>query len=174
MMATKPRLLPIRTKLRENHSYSWKVLIWLICANAQGYKPTQAIKFIEREIFEIKSNSLEPVTALDFLGDGVVEPAFLNIWKLLCLYVLILQLAKYLKVALFICTNSAIGCCCRKRFFSKMKLIMTDKRTRLELESLDSLIRISYNSKPLSTEEVNAINEFWKISRSCRIFSEDF
>ena len=55
-----------------------------------------------------------------------------------------------------------------------MKLIMTDKRTRLEPESINSLMRISYNSGPLSTEEVNAVIDVWKTSRSRRIFSEGF
>ena len=45
-----------------------------------------------------------------------------------------------------------------------MKLIMTDKRTGLEPEILDSL----------STEEVNAVIDVWKTSRSRRIFSEGF
>ena len=55
-----------------------------------------------------------------------------------------------------------------------MKLIMADKHTRLEPESLDSLMRISYNNEPLSTEEVNAVIDVWKTSRSRRIFSEGF
>ena len=55
-----------------------------------------------------------------------------------------------------------------------MKLIMADKRIRLEPESLDSLMRISYNNEPLSTEEANAVIDVWKTSRSRRIFSEGF
>ena len=100
----------------------------LICANAQKYKPTWEIKVIEREIVEAKGKILAPVTALDLLDDSVVESAFPNIRKLLRLYVLLPQ-------------SEAVV----ERGFSKMKLIMTDKRTRLEPESLDSLMRISYN-----------------------------
>ena len=87
----------------------------------------------------------------------MVESTFPNIGKLLRLYVLIPQ-------------SEAVV----ERGFSKMKLIMTDKRTRLEPESLDFLMRISYNSEPLSTEEVNAVIDVWKTSRSRRIFSEGF
>ena len=104
----------------------------LICANAQKYKPTWEIKVIEREIVEAKGKILAPVTALDLLDDSVVESAFPNIRKLLRLYVLLPQ-------------SEAVV----ERGFSKMKLIMTDKRSRLEPESLDSLMRISYNSEPL-------------------------
>ena len=128
----------------------------LICENAQKYKPTQEIKVIEREIVETKGKILARVTALDLLDDSVVESAFPNIQKLLCLYVLIPQSEAVVESG-----------------FSKMKLIMNDKRTRLEPESLDSLMRISYNSKPLSSEEVNTII-VWKTSRSYHIFSEGF
>ena len=129
----------------------------LICANAQKYKPTREIKAIEREIVERKGKILAPVTALDLLDNSVLESVFPNVRKLLRLYVLIPQ-------------SEAVV----ERGFSKMKLIMTDKRTRLEPESLDSLMRISYNSKPLSTEEVNIVIDVWKTSRSRRIFSEGF
>ena len=104
----------------------------LICANTQKYKPTWEIKVIEREIVEAKGKILAPVTALDLLDDSVVESAFPNIRKLLRLYVLLPQ-------------SEAVV----ERGFSKMKLIMTDKRSRLEPESLDSFMRISYNSEPL-------------------------
>ena len=104
----------------------------LICANAQKYKPTWEIKAIERDIVEAKGKILAPVTALDLLDDSVVESTFPNIRKFLRLYVLLPQSEAVLE-----------------RGFSKMKLIMTDKRTRLEPESLDSLMRISYNSEPL-------------------------
>ena len=87
----------------------------------------------------------------------MVESTFPNIGKLLRLYVLIPQ-------------SEAVV----ERGFSNMKLIMTDKRTRLEPESLDFLMRISYNSEPLSAEEVNAVIDVWKTSRSCRIFSDGF
>ena len=125
--------------------------------NAQKYKPTREIKVTEREIVETKGKILAPVTTLDLLDDSVVESAFPNIQKLLCLYVLIPQSEAVVESG-----------------FSKMKLIMNDKRTRLEPESLDSLMRISYNSEPLSSEEVNTIINVWKTSRSCNIFSEGF
>ena len=129
----------------------------LICANAQKYKPTQEIKAIEREIVETKGKILAPVTALDLLDDSVVESAFPNIRKLHHLYVLIPQSEDVVE-----------------RGFSKMKLIMTDKCTRLEPESLNSLMRISYDSEPLSTEKVNAVIDVWKTSRNRHIFSEGF
>ena len=103
----------------------------LICANAPKYKPTWKIKAIKREIVETKGKILAPVITLDLLDSSVVESAFLNIRKLLHLYVLILQLETVVE-----------------RGFSKIKVIMTDKYTRLEPESLNSLMRISYNSEP--------------------------
>ena len=45
------------------------------------------------------------------------------------------------------CTNSEIGSCCRKRLF-KNEIDHDCKHTRLEPESLDSLMRISCNSRP--------------------------
>ena len=129
----------------------------LICANAQKYKSTREIKAIEREIVETKGKIFAPVTALDLLGDSVVESAFQKFQKLLRLYVLIPQ-------------SEAVV----ERGFSKMKLMVTDKRTRLEPESHCSLMRISCNSEPLSTEEVNAVIDVWKTSGSRHIFSEGF
>ena len=87
----------------------------------------------------------------------MVESAFPYIRKLLHLYVLILQLEAVVE-----------------RGFSKMKLMMTDKHTRLEPESLDSLMRISYNSKPqmrkstlllMSRRPVEALVSFLKASK---------
>ena len=106
----------------------------MICANAQKYKPTREIKAIEREIVETKGKILVPVTPLDLLDDSVMESAFRNIRKLLRLYVLIPQSEAVVEGG-----------------FSKMKLIMTDKRTRVEPESLDTLMRISYNYLQLVT-----------------------
>ena len=87
-----------------------------------------------------------------------MESVFPNIQKLLCLYVLIPQ-------------SEAVV----ERGFLKMKLIMTNKCTRLEPDSLDSLMRISYNSEPLSTEKstpllmprrpVEAVASFLKASK---------
>ena len=127
----------------------------LICANAQKYKSTWEIKVIKREIVEKKNKILAHVTALDLLDDSVVKSAFPNIPKLLRLYVLILQ------------SEAVVA-----KGFSKMKLIMTVEPTKLEPESLGSLMRISCN--PLSTEEVNTITDVWKTSISWHIFSEGF
>ena len=127
----------------------------LICANAQKYKSTREIKVIKREIVEKKNKILAHVTALDLLDDSVVKSAFPNIPKLLRLYVLILQ------------SEAVVA-----KGFSKMKLIMTVEPTKLEPESLGSLMRISCN--PLSTEEVNTITDVWKTSISWHIFSEGF
>ena len=98
----------------------------LICANAPKYKPTPEIKVTKIGIVETKGKILALVTAIDLLGDSVVESALPNLRKLLRLCVPFPQ-------------SEAVV----ERGFSKMKLIMTDKRTRLEPESLDSLMRIS-------------------------------
>ena len=60
-----------------------------------------------------------------------------------------------------------------ERGFLKMKLTLTDKRTRLDTKSSDTLIRISFNSTTLVPEAVQQIVETWKRQRQRRIFFED-
>ena len=60
-----------------------------------------------------------------------------------------------------------------EREFSKMKLTLTDKRTRLDNKNLDALMRMSFNNVTLVPEAVQQIVETWKRQSQRRIFSED-
>ena len=52
-----------------------------------------------------------------------------------------------------------------ERGFSKMKLTLTYKRTRLHNKSLDALMRMSFNNVTLVPEAVQQILETWKRQR---------
>ena len=53
-----------------------------------------------------------------------------------------------------------------------MKMIMTGKRTNLDLESLEALICLSHRNKSFSAEEVNNIIEIWQSYCSQQIFAK--
>ena len=59
-----------------------------------------------------------------------------------------------------------------ERGFSHMKMIMTGKRTNLDLESLEALICLSHRNKSFSAEEVNNIIEIWQSCCSQQIFAK--
>ena len=59
-----------------------------------------------------------------------------------------------------------------EREFSKMKLTLTDKRTRLDNKNLDAQMRMSFNNVTLVPEAVQQIVETWKRQSQRRIFSE--
>ena len=128
----------------------------LLNANAQKYKSQSDIKVIESQLSEAKKKTSFPITALELLSDNVLESAFPNIRRLLSLYVLIPQ-------------SEAVV----ERGFSRMKTIMTDKRTNLDPKSLEALMRISHNPEPLTNDEVIAVINIWKSDRRRRIFSSD-
>ena len=102
------------------------------------------MKEIERELQVIQEKKQSPLTVNDLLGDSVIEAAFPTIRKLLLLYLLVPQ-------------SEAVV----ERCFPCMKMIMTDKRTNLDSESLEALIRLSHRNKSFSAEEVNNIIEIW-------------
>ena len=93
-----------------------------------------------------------PLTVNDILEDNVVSSAFASIRYLLKLFVLVPM------------SETVV-----ERAFSKMKLTLTDKRTRLD----DALMRMSFNNVTLVEEAVHQIVETWKKQRQRRIFSED-
>lgn len=128
----------------------------LALAEAKKYKPQKVVKELKKELHEAQQKCKTPITAEDLLKDTVVEAAFPNIRKLLLLYILIPQ-------------SEAVV----ERGFSKMKLIMNDKRTNLDNESLEALMRLSYKANPLTAEEVNEIIEIWRSCSRRRIFSKD-
>ena len=49
-----------------------------------------------------------------------------------------------------------------ERGFSKLGQIVTKKRTALDDNSLEMLIRISYNKIPLNTNDVKGVLDKWK------------
>ena len=59
-----------------------------------------------------------------------------------------------------------------ERGFSKMKLIMTSKRTHLDHKSLDVLVRISFQSEPLTQHQIKVTISKWKNQRVRCIFAE--
>ena len=86
----------------------------LALKEAKKYKSQKIMKEIERELQVIQEKKQSPITVDDLIGNSVVEAAFLNIRKLLLLYLLVLQ------------SEAVI-----ERAFSYMKMIMTGKRTNL-------------------------------------------
>ena len=60
------------------------------------------------------------------------------------------------------------------RGFSKMGQIVTKKRTALDDNSLEMLMRISYNKTPLNTNDVKGVLDKWKKLKDCRIFANKF
>ena len=109
-----------------------------------------------RELKDIEAKCKLPLNALDLLNDGVIESAYPNVKILLRLLALIPQLEAVVE-----------------RGFSKMKLIMTNKRTNLDPKSFDSLMRISFKSNALCPEEINKIICIWSSQRNRCIFSQE-
>ena len=60
------------------------------------------------------------------------------------------------------------------RGFSKVGQIVTKKRTALDDNSLEMLMRISYNKTPLNTNDVKGVLDKWKKLKDCRIFANKF
>ena len=56
--------------------------------------------------------------------------------------------------------------------FSKMKPILTDKRTRPDHKSSDALMRISSHSEPLTQHQIKVIISKWKNQRVRSTFAE--
>ena len=111
------------------------------------YKSQKTVKEIERKLQVIQEKKQPSLAFDDLLGDSIIKAAFPNIRKLLLLYLLVPQ-----SEAVF------------ERGFSFMKLIMKNKRTDLDSESLEAFMCLSHRNKPFSAEEVNHIIE---ICRSC-------
>ena len=103
----------------------------------------------------IQNKQKEPLTTKELLNDTVVSSAFPTIRYLLKLFILVPM-------------SEAIV----EQGFSKMKLIMSDKRTRLDDKSLDALMRISFQSEPLTEHQIKVIISEWKNHRVRRIFAE--
>ena len=61
-----------------------------------------------------------------------------------------------------------------ERGFSKMGQIMTKKRTALDDNSLETLMRVSYHKQSLNTNDVKQVLEPRRNQKEGRIFSSDF
>ena len=103
------------------------------------------MKGIERELQVIQERKHWPLSFDDLLDDSVIEAAFVNIRKLLLLYLLVPQ------------SEAEV-----ERGFSCVKMIMADKRTNLGSESLEALMRLFHRNKSFSAEEVINIIEIWQ------------
>ena len=60
------------------------------------------------------------------------------------------------------------------RGFSKVGQIVTKKRTALDDNSLEMLMRISYNKTQLNTNDVKGVLDKWKKEKDRRIFANKF
>ena len=129
----------------------------LSVVNAQKYKTRKRLKEIEDEISNITEKVRNPLSVEDLLRDSVIETAFPNIRRLLKIYVLIPM-------------SEAIV----ERGFSKMGQIVTKKRTALDDDSLEMLMRISYHKTPLNTNDVKGVLDKWKKEKDRRIFANEF
>ena len=61
-----------------------------------------------------------------------------------------------------------------ERGFSKMGQTVTKKCTGLDDNSLEMLMRISYNKIPLNTNDVKGVLDKWKKEKDRRIFVNEF
>ena len=128
-----------------------------LLVDAQKYKTRKQLKAIEDELKVVRSKKACPLTVEDLLRDTVIETAFPHVRRLLKIYVLIPM-------------SEAIV----ERGFSKMGQIMTKKRTTLDDNSLDTLMRISYHKEPLTSVEIKNTIDIWKNKCDRRIFSPNF
>ena len=136
--------------LREEFNSKKKALtIHFNNIKADKNKSNRILKSVERELKDIEAKRKSPLNDLD----GVIKPAFPNVKILLRLLVLIPQ-------------SEAVV----EKGFSKMKLNMTDKRANLDPKSNESLMRISFKSNVLCSEEINEIIRIWSSQRNRSIF----
>ena len=61
---------------------------------------------------------------------------------------------------------STVDC---KRGFSKQNIIKDIRKSRLGLDTLDALLRISLNGPELSTIDWNVVYEIWRDTKSRRL-----
>ena len=115
------------------------------------------MKEAEHELSLIAEKVHNPLSVEDLLQDSVIETAFSSIPRLLKIYVLIPM-------------SEAIV----ERGVSKMGQIVAKKRTALDDNSLEMLMRISYNKTPLNTNDVKGILDKWKKEKYHRIFANEF
>ena len=101
--------------------------------NARKYKIRKRLGELEDELYIIAEKVNDPLSIKDLLKDTVVQRTFRNIQRLLKIYVLVPSLEAVVE-----------------RGLSKMGQIITKRRTSLEDNSLEKLMRISYHKNNLS------------------------
>ena len=144
----KSKIVELETEVR-------KITAQLSLVKANKRSTNKEIKWLETELENIKNRKEHPLSVNDILEDNVVSSAFPSIRYLLKLFVLVPM-------------SEAVV----ERGFSKMKLTLTEKRTRWN-KSLDTLMRISFNNVTLVPEAVQQIVETWKRQHQRKIFFED-
>ena len=145
-----------KIKIVELETEERKITAQLSLVKANKRSTNKETKWLETELENIKNRKEHPLSVNDVLEDNVVSSAFPSIRYLLKLFVLVPM-------------SEAVV----EREFSKMKLTLTDKRTRLDNKSLDALRRMSFDNVTLVPEAVQQIVETWKRQCQRRIFSED-
>ena len=115
------------------------------------------MKKIEDKLSLIAVKVYNPLSVEDLLQDPVIETAFPSIQRLLKIYVLIPMIEAIVV-----------------RGFSKMGQIVTKKRTALDDNSLEMLMRISYNKTQLNTNDVKGVLDKLKKEKDRRIFANKF
>ena len=123
--------------------------------NAQKYKTRKRLKEIEEELSLIAEKVHNLLLVEDLLQDSVIETAFPK--AVFLIYVLIPM-------------SEAIV----ERGFSKMGQTVTKKRTALDNNSLEMLMRISHYKTPLNTNDVKRVLDKWKKEKDRRIFANEF
>ena len=108
--------------------------------NPQKYKTRKQLKEIEHALSLIPEKVHNPLSVEDLLQDSVIETTFPSIQRLLKIYVLIPM-------------SEDIA----ERGFSKIGKIVTKKHTALDDNSLEILMRISYNKTLLNTNDVKGV-----------------
>ena len=115
------------------------------------------MKKIEDKLSLIAVKVYNPLSVEDLLQDPVIETAFPSIQRLLKIYVLIPMLEAIVVSG-----------------FSKMGQIVTKRRTALDDNSLEMLMRISYNKTQLNTNDVKGVLNKLKKEKDRRIFANKF
>ena len=129
----------------------FEVKIWL--SNAHKYKTRNRLRELEDELYIFAWKVNDPLSTEDLLKDTVVETAFPNIQLLLKIYLLILS-------------SEAVV----ERGFSKMSQLITKKRTSLEDNGLEMLMRISYHKNPHPWMMWNKFSKIGKVKKNVEYF----
>ena len=119
------------------------------------YATKKLFDMLEKEWEHLSTEIENPGLVEDLLQDFVVEFAFLNVWHLLIIYLLMPQMEAVVEHS-----------------FSKMSQIMTKKRCSLDDNSLYLLMHISHNKESLTMKDTTQVMDIWSGFSERRIFSD--